>query len=544
MVKSELAYNPYLLETIVAFNGEQPRINSQIEKYQNARLQDWIEKLPYVFHDEMNGYGFEFHFSGVKADFERIKTAFANAGVTEDQVTFFYKNELEDPIKKNKRINELVKWLEENRNRRFDYDEFKDRYKETLDAPYTFITIHSSQVSEITLADEVISVENIDNVNELTNTDLTNTPIVMYIDSSDNIVNRKNLQSIICRGDIKHKQIFFCIKSSLNVPQIKRIIYDLGVHHPNIVSEINDSVIAEYFEVYPLTCFIKTFLDIFRKETDDIQSVLDVENEESRKKNYEIHCRITELEDQLRLLKIADDKFVQRDNFVVPQEYEDILAAFETKVSDWRKKKTKTTDTEEAMKMAEEYNRELVKYYSDFVTEIDRVSVQKSEAIDELFGGWFAETNVEAHYEPDIDSIYEAKTYITPELTNGFMEQKNERYVDQKKTLFGLLKDSKDDAEIKLVREITYSYEQWRDLAMNTYRPICQKIIVDRTITLSKYYSVLAQKYHTHITELINEKTELKNKTSEQLSGDEQLLQADNDWLTELKDRLRMIERG
>ena len=35
MVKAELSYNPYLRETIVNFNGQAPRINSQIEKYQD-----------------------------------------------------------------------------------------------------------------------------------------------------------------------------------------------------------------------------------------------------------------------------------------------------------------------------------------------------------------------------------------------------------------------------------------------------------------------------------------------------------------------------
>lgn len=35
MVKAELSYNPYLMETIVNFNGQAPRINSQIEKYQD-----------------------------------------------------------------------------------------------------------------------------------------------------------------------------------------------------------------------------------------------------------------------------------------------------------------------------------------------------------------------------------------------------------------------------------------------------------------------------------------------------------------------------
>lgn len=34
MANAELQHNPYLLETEVKFNGQDPKINSQIEKYE------------------------------------------------------------------------------------------------------------------------------------------------------------------------------------------------------------------------------------------------------------------------------------------------------------------------------------------------------------------------------------------------------------------------------------------------------------------------------------------------------------------------------
>ena len=36
MVKVELEYNPYLMETVVRFDGREPRINSLVEKYQEV----------------------------------------------------------------------------------------------------------------------------------------------------------------------------------------------------------------------------------------------------------------------------------------------------------------------------------------------------------------------------------------------------------------------------------------------------------------------------------------------------------------------------
>ena len=37
MVKVELQYNPYLFETFVKFNGEEPMINSLVEKYKTVK---------------------------------------------------------------------------------------------------------------------------------------------------------------------------------------------------------------------------------------------------------------------------------------------------------------------------------------------------------------------------------------------------------------------------------------------------------------------------------------------------------------------------
>ena len=67
MINAELSYNPYLMETKIRFNGQPPRINSLVEKYQNMSLQSWISRIPKIFYDEMNGYYFELDFSGTSS---------------------------------------------------------------------------------------------------------------------------------------------------------------------------------------------------------------------------------------------------------------------------------------------------------------------------------------------------------------------------------------------------------------------------------------------------------------------------------------------
>ena len=45
MISVELQNNPYLLETHVRFNGQRPKINCQIEKYENQLLSDWVSNV-------------------------------------------------------------------------------------------------------------------------------------------------------------------------------------------------------------------------------------------------------------------------------------------------------------------------------------------------------------------------------------------------------------------------------------------------------------------------------------------------------------------
>ena len=61
---------------------------------------------------------------------------------------------------------------------------------------------------------------------------------------------------------------------------------------------------------------------------------------------------------------------------------------------------------------------------------------------------------------------------------------------------------------------------------------------------IKKAYRELAKKYHAKLFELYDFKVNEKNDIASQLSEDERMLQADNDWLVMIKDQLARIERG
>lgn len=159
MIKDELNYNPYLLETSVKFNGQAPRINSLVEKFQEGSLQKWVRRIPDIFYDEMNGYDFELDFSGTKRDFLEVVDAFRRKGVSDNLVHVFHKNELDGRYEKSRLIDVLIAWLEENENRNFDFSAFKKEHADLFDSSYVYIIFQGNQLSTDSVENKDVSVE-------------------------------------------------------------------------------------------------------------------------------------------------------------------------------------------------------------------------------------------------------------------------------------------------------------------------------------------------------------------------------------------------
>ena len=110
--------------------------------------------------------------------------ALADAGVTSNMVRLFHKNELDCRLSKTEKIDELLKWFEENPNRKFDFTAFKEENKELFDGDYVCVLLNGpSGAHELTVKYEV-SIENIDDVCELKKTSLFHTPIIFWIDEN------------------------------------------------------------------------------------------------------------------------------------------------------------------------------------------------------------------------------------------------------------------------------------------------------------------------------------------------------------------------
>ena len=199
MVRAELIYNPYLLETDVRFNGNPPRINSLVEKYQGEKLQTWVNDIPSIFYDEMNGYDFELDFSGTELDFEELRKSFIQAGVGKDLVQLFHKGELGSRHEKSLAIDCFLQWLDDTPNRKFDKASFRNKYRDLFESAYSYVVIGGTVNADRLFADVEISVDNVESADELRKTDLHSTPILFYLDRKSSVTLQRNLTELLNR---------------------------------------------------------------------------------------------------------------------------------------------------------------------------------------------------------------------------------------------------------------------------------------------------------------------------------------------------------
>ena len=294
MVNAELQHNPYLLETEVKFNGQNPKINSQIEKYENKLLADWVKDVPRMFYDEMNGYDFDLFFSGTEYDFQKLQQTFISMGVTPDQVRLIMRNELEDAEIKSNEIRNLIEWLKENRNRQFDFDDFYDANRGLFEETFSCIVIRGNdEVPE----DSSFTLENVKSVDEIAGTNLTYVPVVFVIETETIQLFRNDLLTLLERKDVEQKQLFFCISPAMDKEYVVRFISDLGIEEPQLISHIDDGNVATYIKNYPMVAYVGEVIHVLENEVNALDDRLKAKNEQSAIENAEVYEQISALED-------------------------------------------------------------------------------------------------------------------------------------------------------------------------------------------------------------------------------------------------------
>ena len=540
MVNAELQHNPYLLETEVKFNGQEPKINSQIEKYENKLLADWVRDVPRMFYDEMNGYDFDLFFSGTEYDFQKLQQTFISLGVTTDQVRLIMRNELEDAEIKSNEIRDLIEWLKENRNRQFNFDDFYDTNRGLLEETFSCIVIRGTdEVPE----DLAFTIENVKSVDEIAGTNLTYVPVVFVIEAETLQFFRNDLLALLERKDVEQNQLFFCISPAMDKEYVVRFISDLGIEEPQLISRIDDGNVATYIKNYPMVAYVGEVIRVFENEVNTLDDHLKAKNEQSAIENAEVYEQISALEDVIEKIKASDMRFVDLDNYSGGNRFNDLKIELEEMIRKWKSRKTKVVGDVEIDRNSTEYEQELARYLSEFYRKaIEHFRFEK-ERIEREFNEIYLIQPLDPEYKIEGLEITIPDNVGVKGLKSALLELQEERY-EEKTDFLDFFKAKSSTEPKELVRVVTCYLEKWREKAIELVIPVVEQYISESQENLKKYYDELAKKYHAKLSKLHDLKVNEKTGIASQLSEDERMLQDDNDWLVVIKDQLARIERG
>lgn len=542
MVKAELLYNPYMLETVIKFNKQPPRINSLVEKYQTGMLQDWISVLPDIFHDEMNGYDFELEFSGTTRDFNELKRAFNLANVSEEQVRLFHKNVLEDRDKKIERIESLLNWLADNPNRNFDNNQFRKDNEILFDEAYSIVLIHGEHV-EIPKIDWVdTTVEMITDVRDLDNTDLTFTPIVISVDQNTFYELQRTLKYLKRRGDVQAQQLFFIVDETMNQDTIYRTIKDLGIKSPQVIESLTDEKLKKYFEIYPETEYITSSINMFIEKTNAVEAALAQELEQGKKTNTEIDKKTRLIYEEIQRTRDADEELTTKSNIDKPAAFNVEKSNLDLRTTIWRKKKTKSVDSEEACKLAEEFQQEAQKYYDTFTEAIIISAKEAKTNIDVRLASAYEVARCEDGFCAEQIKFKPPIATPIPDFQEELLGLHTEEKVRKNNVGFFYIASKNPEEEYDL--QTAYYMQKWREHVASIIDPLSEVFMDAIMEALSDYDRRATDAYHEHLMQIVADRMKEEEELSKQLSSEEKRLQQDGAWLSEFRQQLKSIARG
>lgn len=544
MVKVELKYNPYVLETKVYFNGQLPKINSQIEKFENKRLFVWSDRLLDILYSEMNGYDFDLDFSGTKADYEKIKYLIEKNHLN-SEIRLYFVNRLEEAAKKCRRFKEMITWLKRSSIEEFHFLEFWEINQEYMIENNLLYVLVDKKVADFSIEDLDVNVESIDSISQLPE-NIGFYPVLLVLDADKEAEFRQNLLALLQRKDLIADQIFILISENVNLAYYIRLINDLGLTQPQFIHSIDSPLIYDYFENYVRIDFLFKALKILETQKDMTSSKLDQKFETMKQNNREIFEKISKLDKEIADIQSAIEQFENWHLVMYKKEFKKLYVQLNETITHWKSRTKQIRNDSEAEKMTKELQGLTEKSLFEFKNAANRLFEDKLVELMNIFSRLYKDSNIQ-------DSFYvrsKNELIISKYEVNNFSEKlkvlRQERLVP-KEDIFGLINRIVKNEQNKiqeLVPDISYDLDKFREIACNETLPIAQNLLTDIENRLQSIQLYIVDEYKTHLSTILNEKLLEKANAANQLSATEKHLQDKKDWLIEFSGQLSEIERG
>lgn len=544
MVKVELKYNPYVLETKVYFNGQLPKINSQIEKFENKRLFVWSDKLLDILYSEMNGYDFDLDFSGTKADYEKIKYLIEKNHLN-SEIRLNFVNRLQEAVKKCRRFKEMITWLKRSSIEEFHFLEFWEINQEYMIENNLLYVLVDKKVADFSIEDLDVNVESIDSISQLPE-NIGFYPVLLVLDADKEAEFRQNLLALLQRKDLIADQIFILISENVNLAYYIRLINDLGLKQPQFIHSIDSPLIYDYFENYVRIDFLFKALKILETQKDMTSSKLDQKFETMKQNNREIFEKISKLDKEIADIQLAIEQFENWHLVMYKNEFEKLYVQLNETITHWKSRTKQIRNDSEAEKMMKELQGLTEKSLFEFKNAANRLFDDKLSELMNIFSRLYKDSNIQDSFYVHSRNELIISKYEVKNFSEKLRVLRQERLVP-KEDIFGLINRIVKNEQNKiqeLVPDITYDLDKFREIACNETLPIAQNLLTDIENRLQSIQLYIVDEYKTHLSTILNEKLLEKANEANQLSAAEKHLQDKKDWLIEFSGQLSEIERG
>ena len=540
MVKAELNYNPYKLETSVKFNGKEPHVNSFIEKYRNTKLQEWLPKVPYLFREELNGFNFDLDFIGTEMEFNEVKEVFKQSVSGEEYVNVNHKQCLMNRQEKVDQIKLFLDWLAEAQSDYFDYGEFRDNNENLLIDLFPFIVINGMEEDTGEIPVGVYDVEYVNDINKLMNAKLDNTPILVCLRDEYIELVQAIVSLIINNDSVTEKQIFFLNRNNNGFEKIKRVLEDLGIKKPVVVDSINDKVIKDYIDTYPLCQYITDLLSALRETVNSIDTAIGDERKKIEDANKQEYEKLEILNNRIEKIEQSIDSFEQSDFSPDRSALDAYKKEYFDKLEKWKEKSVVITGDANGEKEANhlvdsirKWNGKLLHNLSEYILDKSAVVVFKYSDYYHISGEdenniLLDLVNATCSWDSEPDLI---------KLKKSLLECREAKWVEEKHFKF------MQKAEVQKVLQGEYDVSKWRLIAHNSFFEISRTEIGMYYEKLLSFEVALKRHYLTHLKSLKESAMREKNQILNSLSDDVKDVEREKDWLEQFKERLEVVER-
>lgn len=535
MLKVEIRYNPYTLEYVINLNGREPRINSQLEKYQKMPLHRWVNELPEILYEEMNGYEFEIVYSGTELEYNEIVEEFRKRNISENEVKCISKSFIEDRFTKIERMENIKKWLEDNPCKLFDLSLFKSENSTFYDDGYSLIYLGINTIANMIIHNINITSHTIQNFEELKDVQLDTIPIVVDCDQIDlgSILDSNKIHDL----GINMNQLFFMTKNS----DIKKELCDYRISNPLIINSLDEPHLQEYFICYSITEKISETINVFKRKLEIISKQLrdDEHNSEIEKETQ--NPIIKDLEEKITRLEQGIKEYDELRKEKIVSFRENLYESFITAIQKWEQKQINTTNNDEAKKMAKKLDNELQKQYGNFLKNAKKMYDSQVKSIGSKCKKIYEQATGEVVEEPKCDKGL--PDLVMPSIYEDLMSIKDEKteIVKSKPNLFIKGQNSEEVTEINVA---TYKYEKWRKEACSKATPIIEKILKTGENNLREYGNMAITKYTTQLKNTTNNNRKDFTELNNQLSEGAKLIQQEKKWIADFASKVELLERN